>query len=364
MLTYLGERDSSFFETYLPTVAKGLGGVLFVVPIVTYYLRPALEARDLFSHFGFAIPFIAAMVYGGYWLERGTVPSRRWPRIGRWFLGGLLAFLGLNLAMMVLMGDAIPSKLNPYWGFFAAEVGGTVGLAIGILEGRAIENELAAERSRIRREEAEQRSRQLEDFAKIVSHDLRNPLNVAWGRLQLAREMRDSNHLATVADALKRMDEIIEDVLMLTWSSQGIDPEDVGDHRLGEVAEVSWEHVETEDARLRVENEPTLRANERRLQRLLENLFRNAVEHGGQDVTVRVGALPKGFFVEDDGPGIPREKRAKVFEAGYSSGEEGTGLGLSIVRTIAETHGWDVSATEGRKGGVRFEFVDANGEVA
>lgn len=358
------EDRSSFFETSLPAVAKGLGGVLSAVPIVTYYLLPALKASDLFTHFGFAIPFVAAMVYGGYWLERSNLSSRRWPRIGRWFLGGLFAFLGLNVVMMVLMGDTIPSKLHPYWGFFASDVGATVGLAIGILEAQAIAHELSAERSRIRRQEAEQRSRQLEDFAKIVSHDLRNPLNVAWGHLQLAREKRDSSHLATVNSALKRMDEIIEDVLMLTWSSQGIDPEDLGDHCLGEVAEVSWEHVETEEARLRVENEPTLRANEQRLQRLLENLFRNAVEHGGRDVTVRIGALPKGFFVEDDGPGIPREKRTKVFEAGYSSGEEGTGLGLSIVRTIAEMHGWDVSATEGQEGGVRFEFVETNGETA
>lgn len=362
MLLYLGEGESSFFETYLPALAKGIGGVLLVAPFATYALLSALEVSNLALHVGIASPFIAAMIYGGYWLDRGTLPTHRWPRIGRWFLGGLLAFLGLNVVMMVLMEGVVPYELYPFWGYFASDAGGTVGLAIGILEARAIEHEIAAERSRIRHQEAEQRNRQLEDFAKIVSHDLRNPLNVATGRLQLARDEWDSDHLAAVEGALARIDEIIEDVLMLTWSGQGIDPEDFGELRLGELAEASWEHVDTADARLQIENEPTVQGNEQRLQRLLENLFRNAVEHGGEEVTVRVGTLAEGFFVEDDGPGIPRENREKVFEAGYSSNEEGTGLGLSIVRTIAEAHGWDVSATEGREGGVRFEFVALNGE--
>jgi signal transduction histidine kinase len=77
-----------------------------------------------------------------------------------------------------------------------------------------------------------------------------------------------------------------------------------------------------------------------------------------------VGRLDNGFFVEDDGPGIPEEMREKVFEAGYSSEEEGTGLGLSIVGTIAEAHGWTVSVTEGREGGARFELtgVDIAGD--
>lgn len=123
------------------------------------------------------------------------------------------------------------------------------------------------------------------------------------------------------------------------------------------MAEASWQHVNAPDARLRVEEIPAIRANVRRLQRLLENLFRNAVEHGGARVEIRVGPLSDGFFVEDDGPGVPREVGARVFEAGYSSADEGTGLGLSIVHTIAEAHGWDVSVVAGRDGGARFEFT-------
>lgn len=93
---------------------------------------------------------------------------------------------------------------------------------------------------------------------------------------------------------------------------------------------------------------------------LLENLFRNAVEHGGPDVTVEVGALEDGFFVEDDGPGIPSDARDEVFDVGYSSADDGSGFGLSIVRRIATAHGWDISVTEGTDGGARFEITDVS----
>lgn len=354
------EGRFSFFKAYLPTLAKGIGVALVVAPLGAYFIS-AIETRHLFVHLAVTSPLIATMIYGGYWLEQNSLSIARWPRIGKWFLGILVVFSALNVGMMGLWGNSF--AYNFMWGLFAVGIGGAAGLVMGIFEARAIEQALSAERSRIRRQEAEHRSRQLEEFAQIMSHDLRNPLNVAWGRLQLARDEQDSNHLAAVEDALGRMDEIIEDVLMLTWSGQGIDPEDVGDYPLGEIAEESWEHVDTAQARLQVENAPTVQADERRLQRLLENLFRNAVEHGGQDVTVRVGELTGGFFVEDNGPGIPREDRENVFEAGYSSSEEGTGLGLSIVRSIAEAHGWEVSATEGEEGGVRFEFNGYNGKA-
>jgi len=125
---------------------------------------------------------------------------------------------------------------------------------------------------------------------------------------------------------------------------------------LPSVVEASWSQVGTARATLRTETNVTVRADEKRLKRLFENLFRNAVEHGREDVVVRVGDLPTGFFVEDDGPGIPAEKRKAVFEEGCSSTSDGTGLGLSIVETVADAHGWALSATEGPAGGARFEI--------
>jgi PAS domain S-box-containing protein len=220
--------------------------------------------------------------------------------------------------------------------------------------------------------ELERQNERLDEFAGIVSHDLRNPLNVAQGRLELAREEFDSDDLDHVADALDRADALIDDLLAFARDGGSVDDGDPVD--LAALAESSWRTVDTHDAQLVVETDLTVRADERRLTRLFENLFRNsvehgstssrpeaddAVEHGRTDLTVTVGRIDGGFYVADDGPGIPVEEREAVFEGGYSAADAGagTGLGLAIVAEIADAHGWDVAATEGEAGGARFEFT-------
>jgi signal transduction histidine kinase len=66
---------------------------------------------------------------------------------------------------------------------------------------------------------------------------------------------------------------------------------------------------------------------------------RNAVEHGAVGVAVRTGTTPDGFYVEDNGPGIPSEKRSAVFEHGHTSNDEGAGFGLAIVENVSSAHG-------------------------
>ncbi len=75
-------------------------------------------------------------------------------------------------------------------------------------------------------------------------------------------------------------------------------------------------------------------------------------------MTVRVGPLSddSGFFVADDGQGIPADEREQVFEKGYTTSTEGTGLGLRIVNEIATAHGGEVTVTESEDGGARFEI--------
>jgi signal transduction histidine kinase len=82
----------------------------------------------------------------------------------------------------------------------------------------------------------------------------------------------------------------------------------------------------------------------------------DAVEHTETGVTVRVGTLEDGFYVEDDGPGIPEDDREQVFERSFSTAADGTGLGLSIVTSVVEAHGWSITATDGQDGGARFEI--------
>lgn len=222
-----------------------------------------------------------------------------------------------------------------------------------------------------REAQLERQNERLDRFASVLSHDLRNPLNVAIGRLELVRDANGApaethDHMAAVGRALGRMDQIIEDMLTLTWGGQALKAEDLTACPVAEVAGAAWKNVDTAEAQLSVGDPPTVQASEGRLQRLLENLFRNAVEHAGKTVTVRVGGLPNGgFFVEDDGPGIPEERREQIFDSGYSTREEGTGLGLSIVKTIVETHGWSLSVMEGQEGGARFEVTGIElGDIA
>lgn len=100
-----------------------------------------------------------------------------------------------------------------------------------------------------------------------------------------------------------------------------------------------------------------VRADRSGLKRAFENLFCNAILHGGDDVSIEVGIEGDCLYVADDGPGIPPEERPTVFEKGYTTRAEGTGYGLAIVESVVEAHGWNVDVTESDAGGARFEIA-------
>jgi len=203
------------------------------------------------------------------------------------------------------------------------------------------------------RKTLERQKERLEEFASIVSHDLRNPLNIAQSRTRLAREDCDTEHLDHVSRAHDRMASLIDDLLTLARSGEGVGELESVD--LAALAERCWANVPSADATLVVETERAIRADRSRLRQLLQNLFSNALEHGGAGVTVTVGTLDDGFYVADDGHGIPDSIREAVFEAGYSTAEDGTGFGLRIVEQVADAHGWTVDVAASEAGGARFE---------
>ena len=227
----------------------------------------------------------------------------------------------------------------------------------------------------------------LESFASVVSHDLQGPLTAAQGRLELAQQEVNNDHLDSIDSAHQRMQTLIDDIL--TLARDGREATSTEPLDLQTAATASWQTIDTANATLTTETDSVVRADPRRLQRLLENLFRNGVAHGSQSVpsqmqeesmeqgaasspgqpdgavgngdgvTVTVGDMDdaSGFYVADDGPGIPEDDRDAVFEAGYSTTSDGTGFGLAIVAEIAAVHGWDVSVTDSESGGARFEFT-------
>lgn len=206
------------------------------------------------------------------------------------------------------------------------------------------------------------RNDRLERFADVVSHDVRNPLNIARGFLSVARETGDPGDFDRVERAHDRIAAVVDDVLTLARTGSAVT--DTARVELSRVARAAWEMVETGPATVDVDVDLAVVGDESRLRELFENAFRNCVEHGpreGEDapLTVRVGALAdgdRGFYVEDDGRGVPAADRERVFEYGYTTAADGTGFGLAIIEEIVATHGWSVRLTEGDGGGTRLEI--------
>ncbi|PSQ57869.1 sensor histidine kinase [Halobacteriales archaeon SW_8_68_21] len=252
-----------------------------------------------------------------------------------------------------------------------------------------------------RRRRLERQRERLEEFAGVVSHDLRNPLSVAVGNVELAADLDGdgaAERLDRALDALDRMDDLIGD--LLTLAREGATVRSTDPAELRSIVERAWDTVGgPADAALVVDGPlGTVSCDPDRLRQAFENLFRNALEHGTPDgvdalsgpaeggsgdriasgtfsadrdapaeraeadapdapVRVRVGRTDDRFYIADDGPGIGVDERDAVFELGHTTAPDGTGFGLAIVERIAEAHGWTVSVTESREGGARFEFA-------
>lgn len=223
-------------------------------------------------------------------------------------------------------------------------------------------------------EALERQNERLDTFASIVSHDLRNPLSIAKGRLGLAEETGEAEHFEAVDEAHDRMETLIDELLSLARSGRAIDERSPTD--VEEVAVGAWNSVDTGAAALETDGSLTVSADRSRLRQAFENLFRNAIEHGYSDdrsytlgestrdgeaappLTVTVGPLDdrEGFYVEDDGRGIPPGDRERILEYGYSTDDDGTGFGLGIVASVVDAHGWTVEVGESAAGGARFEI--------
>ncbi|SNZ05136.1 His Kinase A (phospho-acceptor) domain-containing protein [Natronoarchaeum philippinense] len=204
-------------------------------------------------------------------------------------------------------------------------------------------------------EELRERNERLEQFASTLRHELRNPLNILDGYLDQATERSDDHFFEICRDATDQMMQLLEDTLLLIDGGEvSTDPRPLD---LSAVSDGCWNVVTADGADIEIRTSKQILADEVRLKQLLENLFRNAVEHAGPDVTVTVGDVEGGFYVEDDGTGIPTEERNRVFDEGYSVASAGTGLGLAVVQAVVDGHEWEVSLTDSTSGGARFEIT-------
>jgi len=202
----------------------------------------------------------------------------------------------------------------------------------------------------------------LDSFASMLAHELRNPVTIGQIYSNQLPDGADGDAVEYVTEAFDRIEDMIDVLLVLARSREAVDER--APVQLADVAQKAWKQVDAPDATLEIPADHTIQADETYVRHLFRNLLENAVEHGGADVTVTVGDLPAGFYVADDGVGVPADERDDVFETGYTTAADqgGTGLGLAFVRELAEIYEWNYAVTESESGGARFEFTNVSQE--
>jgi signal transduction histidine kinase len=212
------------------------------------------------------------------------------------------------------------------------------------------------------------------EFVADASHELRTPLTSVLANLELLQASLDGNRdedRAMVDSALRssrRMSRLVGDLLLLARADAGR----VGKHRPCDLAEIAGNAaVEMSpvlgDRELEIDNEHALpvEGNPDELHRMVLNLLDNAARHTppGAKIELHVRAVGAEALVEvaDDGPGIPAQIRAQIFDR-FVRGEgpadtavgPGSGLGLAIVRAVASSHAGTVEVAESASGGALF----------
>ena len=365
-------------QEHVPWYVAGLGvllGLLLVGELVSLVLRGTGGTYHLEYLIGVvsAVPFIVGIAFGGYWLGRSELPPDRYPRVGKWCAGGLLVFLLINLALIAVMGGG-STLLVVGWIRWAVCLGAGVGLLVGIVEARAIQEALAAERAALRAENVESQRDLLDYLNSILRHEVLNSAAIVSGYASLLQEELDGDEPeGTYATTIQRqaadMTQVIDDVRVLLTVTEGEE----------DLERVDLAGVVTDEVRKLQDKYPTAEVEietpgdvfvggDDLLPRVFGNVLSNAVEHNDADqprVTVTVDAGPETATVEiaDNGSGVPEEEFDTLFERTEATG--GThGLGLYLVGRILDRYGGSIElASTGPDGSVfAIELPRASGE--
>lgn len=192
------------------------------------------------------------------------------------------------------------------------------------------------------------------EVLSLVSHDLRSPLTVVRGYLDILDRPLEDERRKTAVDsarrAAQRMEGLLDDLLHATRAERVFAPKVMRPVDLSTLVEgiaTSLAMGAEQDVLTSFEPGVTVLGDPVRLEQAIANLVGNAVKHGPAPGEIRVAVLSRDsrvlVTVEDDGAGIPEDMRETVFERGVrtdaSEGTPGLGLGLYIVRVVAEAHG-------------------------
>ena len=343
----------------LPRVFSIVSGC-YLLAVVAWFLSmvPAgeLRAETVFDVVLILIPGLT-FLYVGLRLPVFDIEPRNYPMLIGWVLAGVGAMVVFLLLRVLHPG--VDADWTVGTQAIAFTIGSVGGLLIGLQQTRAVTRAQQLERRNedlaARKRELAHQNRRLDRFTGVVSHDLRSPLAATVGWIEMAKSDCEADYLTEATAGLDRMGTIIDHTLELAKQGRTVASFEPVD--FAELVTDCWRMTTTDDEGLTIHGTATISGDPDRLRHLFENLFRNAIEHGSQDAVISIGALEDGFYVEDNGTGIPEAERERITERGYSTSSDGTGLGLAIVQEIADSHGWQLRATDSTTGGARFELT-------
>jgi signal transduction histidine kinase len=191
------------------------------------------------------------------------------------------------------------------------------------------------------RRELDRQNDQLDEFAAAVTHELRNPLNVALGHAARARAGCADEEVRAALDAVRsaneRMVGIVDDLQTMTRFGKSV-PERT-EQSLADLVETAWETVDAPTADLSVRTDDTVAADRPRFREMCRRTFAFCLDRGASSVAVV--STPSGFRVEADAPPVDPAVAERLFAYGEQT-DAADPMGLALVETLAAAQGWTV----------------------
>ncbi len=206
-------------------------------------------------------------------------------------------------------------------------------------------------------------------FAVTVAHEVKNPLGIIKGALDILRkegieEQVKATMISYVEDEIRRLDMLIRDFLDFSRPR----PLSFKKTNLTSFLRnlVDRMNLEWEPKRVRIDfktnvQEATIQADKDALSRAMVNIIKNACEASPEGSRVTVGLFDEGSFfkvvVSDLGDGIPDEKKGKIFEPFFTGKSKGTGLGLTLTKKLIEAHMGQIEVKDNEPTGTGIEII-------
>jgi len=376
---------SAYGEIWLTWWLGDVGGAVVVTPALVLWARQprpgwtTAQGIELGAMLAL-IALVGAIAFGG------VGPGRRLP----------LSFLCLPLtiwtafrfgprktatAVLLLSGIAVWGTVRgtgPFHGESANESLLLLQIFMGVVTATSLplaavvaENRRALEALEGQAAELARSNAELDEFAHVVSHDLKAPLRgisslAAWisGDCEKLLPAESRDHLALLEERVRSMGRLIDGVLRYSRVGprsavlERVDSQAVAEEVIDSLGPPTGVSVRIE-APL-----PSVRYDRTQLMQVFQNLIENAIQHLGRpsgEVVIscreRSGAFE--FRVRDDGVGIPEGHSERIFRMFYTVNpdRESTGVGLAIVKKIVEMHGGSVSVESNLGHGATFCFT-------